>query len=85
MCCSVGLCDGRYCNRDPGEADMMTQFDLLTLLSFRSPMASVFHSAPTAREIKSTTIESEMKTWIMARIFAQRASSGASVGPKVEL
>ena len=53
--------------------------------SFRSQIASVFHNAPTAREIRSTTIEREMKTWIIARIFAQRARSGASVGPKVEL
>jgi hypothetical protein len=28
---------------------------------------------------------SEMKIWTMERTLAQRASNGASVGPKVEL
>ena len=42
-------------------------------------------STPTAREIRRITMLSEMNICIMARIFAQRASSGASVGPKVEL
>jgi hypothetical protein len=41
--------------------------------------------APTAREISKTTIVSEIKIWIIVRIFAQRASNGASVGPNVEL
>jgi hypothetical protein len=45
----------------------------------------VTYSAPTAPEISKTTIPSEIKIWIIARTFAQRASSGASVGPKVEL
>ena len=40
---------------------------------------------PTAREMSKITIVSEIKIWIIARTFAQRASSGASVGPKVEL
>ena len=42
-------------------------------------------SAPTAAEISKTTMLSEIKIWIIARTFAQRASSGASVGPNVEL
>src|SRR5262249_19346657 len=43
------------------------------------------YNAPTAPEISSTIILSEIKIWIIARTFAQRASSGASVGPNVEL
>ena len=43
------------------------------------------HSVPTAAEISKTTMLSEIKIWIIARTFAQRASSGASVGPNVEL
>ena len=43
------------------------------------------YKTPTAREISRTTIVREIKIWIIARIFAQRASTGASVGPKVEL
>ena len=43
------------------------------------------YSAPTAAEMSNTTMLSEMKIWIIARTFAQRASSGASVGPNVEL
>ena len=43
------------------------------------------YSTPTAREISRMTMLSEMKTCTMANIFAQRASKGASVGPKVEL
>jgi hypothetical protein len=43
------------------------------------------YSAPTAAEISKTTMLSEMQIWIIARTFAQRASSGASVGPNVEL
>ena len=43
------------------------------------------YKAPTAAEISKTTMLSEMKIWIIARTFAQRASSGASVGPNVEL
>jgi cytochrome c peroxidase len=44
-----------------------------------------YYSTPTAREISRITMLNEMKICIIARIFAQRASSGASVGPKVEL
>jgi hypothetical protein len=43
------------------------------------------YNTPTAREISKITMLNEMKTWIIARIFAQRASKGESVGPKVEL
>ena len=43
------------------------------------------YKTPTAREISRTTIVREIKIWTIARIFAQRASNGASVGPKVEL
>jgi len=43
------------------------------------------YKIPTAREMSNTTMLSDMKIWHIARIFAQRASSGASVGPKVEL
>ena len=43
------------------------------------------HNAPTAPEISNTTMLSEIKIWIIPRTFAHRASSGASVGPKVEL
>jgi hypothetical protein len=43
------------------------------------------YSAPTAAEISKTTMLSEIKIWIIARTFAQRASNGASVGPNVEL
>ena len=35
--------------------------------------------------MSNTTMLSDMKIWQIARSFAQRASSGASVGPKVEL
>ena len=45
----------------------------------------ISHIAPTAPEISKTTIVSEIKIWIIVRIFAQRASNGASVGPNVEL
>ena len=44
-----------------------------------------FYNTPMAREMRRITMLSEMKIWIMARILAQRARSGASVGPKVEL
>jgi hypothetical protein len=43
------------------------------------------YKPPTACEISRTTIVREIKIWTIARIFAQRASNGASVGPKVEL
>ena len=43
------------------------------------------HSAPTAAEISNTTMQSEIEIWIIAKIFAHRASNGASVGPNVEL
>ena len=43
------------------------------------------YSTPTAREMRRMTIVKEMQIWTMARILAQRASNGASVGPKVEL
>ena len=43
------------------------------------------YKIPTAREMSNTTMLSDMKIWQIARSFAQRASSGASVGPKVEL
>ena len=43
------------------------------------------YNAPTAAEISKTTMVSEIEIWIIARTFAQRASSGASVGPNVEL
>ena len=43
------------------------------------------YNAPTAAEISNTTMLSEIKIWIIARTFAHRASSGASVGPNVEL
>jgi hypothetical protein len=43
------------------------------------------YKTPAAREIRRITMLSEMKICIIARIFAQRARSGASVGPKVEL
>jgi len=46
---------------------------------------STTYSAPTAAEISKTTMLSEMKIWIIANTFAQRASRGASVGPNVEL
>ncbi len=45
----------------------------------------VVYKIPTAREMSNTTMLSDMKIWHIARSFAQRASSGASVGPKVEL
>ena len=48
-------------------------------------MCADAYSAPTAAEISKTTMQSEIKIWIMARILAQRASSGESVGPNVEL
>ena len=52
----------------------------------RTPQRGVTtYSAPTAAEISKTTMQSEMKIWIIARTFAQRWSSGASVGPNVEL
>ena len=44
-----------------------------------------YHRTPTAREINKMIIVSEIKIWIIAKTFAQRASNGASVGPKVEL
>jgi hypothetical protein len=43
------------------------------------------YKTPTARAINRTTIVSEIKIWVIAKTFAQRASTGASVGPKVEL
>src|SRR6266446_5353665 len=52
---------------------------LLSLFSFPN------QSTPTAREMSRITMLSEIKTWIMASTLAQRASNGASVGPKVEL
>ncbi len=42
-------------------------------------------STPTAREMSKMTMLREMDIWIMTKILAQRASNGASVGPKVEL
>ena len=51
----------------------------------RNPEPPASHNAPTAAEISKTTTLSEMKIWIIAKIFAHRASSGASVGPNVEL
>lgn len=50
-----------------------------------SRIVGVPYKTPTAREISSTTMVKEIKIWTIARIFAQRASNGASVGPKVEL
>jgi hypothetical protein len=47
--------------------------------------AAMPYKTPTAREISRTTIVSEIEIWVIAKTFAQRASSGASVGPKVEL
>ena len=44
-----------------------------TLPNFRTRIASIFHSAPTAREIRSTTIEREMKTWIMPELKSKGA------------
>jgi len=35
--------------------------------------------------MSKTTMLSEMKIWHIVRPFAQRANTGASVGPKVEL
>ena len=43
------------------------------------------HSAPMAAEISNTTMQSEIKIWIIDKTFAHRASNGASVGPNVEL
>jgi sugar phosphate permease len=43
------------------------------------------HNAPTAPEISKTMMLKERKIWIIAKTFAQRARSGASVGPNVEL
>lgn len=45
----------------------------------------VSYKTPTACEISRTTMVREIKIWTIARIFAQRASNGESVGPKVEL
>jgi len=47
--------------------------------------SAMAYKTPTAREISRTTIVSEIEIWVIAKTFAQRASSGASVGPKVEL
>lgn len=47
--------------------------------------AAMPYKTPTAREISRTTIVSEIEIWVIVRTFAQRASTGASVGPKVEL
>src|SRR4029077_17461913 len=44
-----------------------------------------FYKTPRAREIKSMTMLSEIKICTMVSSFPQRASRGASVGPKVEL
>ena len=43
------------------------------------------YKTPTACEISRTTMVREIKIWTIARTFAQRASKGESVGPKVEL
>src|SRR5438034_10455518 len=43
------------------------------------------YKPPTACEISRTTMVSEIKIWTIVKTFAQRASNGASVGPKVEL
>jgi hypothetical protein len=45
----------------------------------------VSYSTPMAREMRTMTIVNEMQIWAMVSSLAQRASSGASVGPKVEL
>ena len=50
-----------------------------------SALSAVPYSTPTAREMRRITILNEMEIWIIAKILAQRASNGASVGPKVEL
>jgi len=51
----------------------------------QSSGSAMVYKTPTAREISRTTIVSEIEIWVIAKTFAQRASSGASVGPKVEL
>ena len=56
------------------------EFQISRIVGRRVP-----YNTPTACEISRTTIVREINTWIIARTFAQRASSGASVGPKVEL
>src|ERR1700747_378255 len=43
------------------------------------------YSTPTAREINRMTMLSEIQICTMERSLTQRARSGASVGPKVEL
>ena len=58
---------------------------ILILIGKQHARGLASYRTPTAREISKTTILSEIKIWIIARTFAQRASSGASVGPNVEL
>ena len=76
-----------HCSRRPagGYASVGRRKMKAPTLSLQPYNRLPVHSAPTAAEISRTTMLSEITIWIIARTFAQRASSGASVGPNVEL
>ena len=76
-----------YCMQFPHEYENRkrkpkSEFGISKLANCRRVMP---YKTPTACEISRTTMVREIKIWTIARIFAQRASKGESVGPKVEL